>query len=88
MQPVEEMQVDEAEAEEPPVETLESGISAPTIHDSEEFQFEWPSEEIKRACEMLFPGSKEWNLPALNWIAEERQEDNTSGEQMQDIQQG
>jgi hypothetical protein len=67
-------------------EQIEGGIVAPTISDAEEFLFEWPSEEIKRACEELFPGDQEWNLPALNWIAPEENRTGKMGEEMQDIQ--
>jgi hypothetical protein len=64
---------------------IENGIPAPVIHDNKEFEFDWPSEEIKWACEELFPGNKEWSLPVLNWIAKE-DEDNQEGEVMGNIQ--
>ena len=67
-------------------EPLERGISAPEIKDNEEFVFDWPSEDIKRACEELFPGSAEWSLPALNWIAsEDPPHDENTSEPMQDV---
>lgn len=69
-------------------ELLEGGIGAPAVKDTEEFNFDWPSEEIKRACEEMFPGTKEWTLPALNWIAPEDKThgDGSGSEPMQDIQ--
>ena len=67
-------------------EQIEGGIAAPEINDAEELLFDWPSEEIKRACEELFPGNKEWSLPALNWIAPEKERIDEMGEGMQDIQ--
>jgi hypothetical protein len=60
---------------------------APIANDTDELQFDWPSEEIKHACEGLFPGSKEWTLPALNWIAPEgSHNDGKKDEPMQGIQ--
>lgn len=67
-------------------EQIEGDIVAPTVNDAEELLFDWPSEEIKRACEELFPGDKEWNWPALNRIAPERKGTDGMGEEMQDIQ--
>jgi hypothetical protein len=66
-------------------ERIEGGIAAPNVDDTTELEYDWPSEEIRRACEELFPGNKEWMLPALNWIAPD---DNggEQGEMMQDIQ--
>ena len=55
------------------------------MDDTTELEFDWPSEEIKRACEDLFPGNKEWMLPALNWIAPD-ENGGELGEMMQDIQ--
>lgn len=56
-------------------------------NDTGELQFDWPSEEIKRACEELFPEQKEWILPALNWIAPDGSyNDSEKDEPMQDIQ--
>jgi len=52
-------------------ERIVGGIPAPSVDDTAELEFDWPSEEIKRACEELFPGNKEWILPALNWIVPE-----------------
>lgn len=66
-------------------ERIEGGISAPNVDDTTELEFDWPSEEIKRACEDLFPGNKEWMLPALNWIAPD-ENGGELGEMMQDIQ--
>jgi hypothetical protein len=70
------------------LEPLEEVIKAPVVKDTEAFNFDWPSEEIKRACEELFPGTKEWTLPALNWIAPEdkTQGDGSGSDIMQDIQ--
>jgi hypothetical protein len=66
---------------------LGEGTPAPFANDTEELQFDWPSEEIKRACEELFPGPKEWTLPALNRIApEEARNEKDKDEPMQDIQ--
>ena len=67
-------------------EQIEGGILAPAVNDAEEFLFDWPSEEIKSACEELFPGDKEWNWPALNRIAPEQKRTDEMGEEMQDIQ--
>jgi len=66
------------------------GISAPEVDDSVDLEFDWPSEAIKRACEELFPGNKQWILPALNWIPPEldaeREGESVDSERMQDIQ--
>src|SRR5579862_507911 len=48
-----------------------SRIFAPPIKDSETFEFDWPSDEIRRACESFFVKDQEWKLPALNWIPAE-----------------
>ena len=64
---------------------IAGGIAAPRVDDTKELDFDWPSEEIKSACENLFPGNKEWILPALNWIAPDNRVDE-EGEMMQDIQ--
>jgi len=55
------------------------GIQAPPIRDNEKFEFDWPSEEIRLACEALFVKDEEWKLPALNWIP---MEDRQGGRQL------
>jgi hypothetical protein len=57
-----------------------NGMWAPQIKDNEKFNFDWPSEEIRQACETYFVKDQDWKLPVLNWIAAEE-----SGEEM-DIQ--
>ena len=40
--------------------------------DGEKFEFDWPSEEIRRACEEIFGTEGERDeLPVLNWISDE-----------------
>jgi hypothetical protein len=54
-----------------------------------QFEFKWPNEDIRKACEDMFPGNEEWILPALNWIAPEKEKTRDTGiqgERMQDIQ--
>lgn len=46
---------------------VEGGIWAPKIDDTA-FDFDWPSEEIRKACEEFFGEDIESELPALNWI--------------------
>jgi hypothetical protein len=43
------------------------GIWAPKITDTE-FEFDWPNDEIKKACEEFFVEDSGTELPALNWI--------------------
>ena len=74
-----------------PVEVAEpliEGLHAPIPNDADELQFDWPSEEIKLACESLFPGPQEWILPALVIIVPEIEDNgDETGERTQDIQQ-
>ena len=58
---------------------------APEIKDDQKFEFDWPSEAIKKACEEMFPTGKEWIFPALNWIPAENGEGRPDS--MQDVQQ-
>lgn len=55
-------------------ETVVGGIwTTNMIRDDEKFEFDWPSEEIRKACEEIFvtdDGERE-ELPALNWISDE-----------------
>ena len=48
-----------------------NGIVAPPVNDAKELEFEWPSEEIKRACEEIFPQGDGKELPVLTWIVKE-----------------
>jgi hypothetical protein len=50
---------------------VRGGIEAPPVDDETELEFDWPNEEIKRACEALFPKGDDAELPVLNWIADE-----------------
>ena len=69
-----------------PGSLIGEGITAPIINDAEEFEFDWPSEEIKQACKELFPGNKQWTIPALNWIPpEQKRSDEEDNDSMQDI---
>jgi hypothetical protein len=63
---------------------MEGGIWATT--EPEEFEFDWPSDEIKQACEALFANEQESTLPALNWIPEE-QKIIVDPDEMQDVQE-
>lgn len=63
---------------------IEGGIWAPT--EPEEFEFDWPSEEIKEACEALFAKDDGSILPALNWIPVE-EKNNSDNDEMQDVQE-
>jgi hypothetical protein len=49
------------------------GTAAPVVNDAQQLVFDWPSEEIKQACENMFPRGDEDELPVLNWIPEEIQ---------------
>jgi len=60
------------------------GIVAPPVNDAKELDFEWPSEEIKRACEEMFPRGDGKELPVLTWIAKEVPR---AEEEMEDVQQ-
>lgn len=66
-------------------ETVVGGIWASKVS-GERFEFDWPSEEIRKACEALFPqqGQNE-ELPVLNWIPDEITEGH--GNQMTGIEQ-
>ena len=57
---------------------------APEIKDDLKFEFDWPSEAIKKACEEMFPDGKAWIFPALNWIPMEN--DESGGDSMKDVQ--
>lgn len=85
-QPVQEMDGVQIEDTVP----LDGGIRAPPVNDDARFKFDWPSEDIRRACEEFFPGRREWILPVLNWIPPEQhpqeQRGTDDGESMQDIQ--
>ena len=70
-------------------QVIEGSIPAPPIDDVSELPFDWPSEEIKRACEDLFPGDKECKLPVLKWIVPEQKQQSQNwdgGIRMEDIQ--
>ena len=67
------------------LEEVEGAIFAPVTN--EEFDFDWPSEEIKKACEEMFAKDNDGSLPALNWIApEDKTDPGGGGGEMQDIQ--
>jgi hypothetical protein len=80
VEPMQEIQTEEKEQE---IRT-EGGIWAPT--DPDEFVFDWPSDEIREACEGMFANDKECILPALNWIAEEKKRV-VDLDEMQDVQE-
>jgi hypothetical protein len=80
VEPMQEIQTEEKEQE---IRT-EGGIWAPT--DPDEFVFDWPSDEIKEACEGMFANDTECILPALNWIAEEKRV-LIDTDEMQDVQE-
>jgi hypothetical protein len=80
VEPMQEIRVEEKDQE----LRTEGGIWAPS--DPEEFVFDWPSDEIREACEEMFANDKECILPALNWIAEEKERVDDTGE-MQDVQE-
>jgi hypothetical protein len=50
----------------------QGGTEAPPVNDDKELEFDWPSEEIRRACEAMFPHGDPEVLPALKWIPDER----------------
>jgi hypothetical protein len=72
----------------PPIEEedvrIEGGIWATA--EPEEFEFDWPSDEIREACEALFANDKESTLPALNWLPEQ-QRNIWNTDEMQDVQE-
>jgi hypothetical protein len=82
-QSVEPMQEIRAEEKEQELRT-EGGVWAAS--DPEELVFDWPSDEIREACEEMFANDEECILPALTWIAEEKERVDDTGE-MQDVQQ-
>ena len=61
-----------------------NGIVAPPVNDAKELVVEWPSQEIRRACEEMFPRGDGNELPVLNWIAGELPR---GEEEMEDVQQ-
>ena len=72
-------------------DNAELGIEVVVPKETEEdFEFDWPSEEIKAACQELLATDKECFLPVLKFIAKENVA-NTNGktrreDTMEDVQ--
>jgi hypothetical protein len=79
------MQVDEQVGQEEV--SIEGAIHPIQLNDDEPLEFDWPSDEIKRACEAMFPREPDSKLPSLKWIApDQKRQAGRDEHSMHDIQ--
>ena len=63
------------------------GMEAPVFEDGNEFEFDWPSEEIKRACEVYLAKDQDWIWPPIDFLPSVSTKDGKEDTEMGEVQQ-
>lgn len=63
------------------------GMEAPVFGSGDELEFDWPSEEIKRACEAHLAKDQDWIWPAIDFLPSGSTKNGKEDTEMGEVQQ-